>query len=351
MIARGEITGRDQALYNVWIVPGYEGPLRRAGDAWHHAGTALHKYREDALYDEMHDIARKSFRFARKDMLHDFAFDGTARTWREAMATAHERSDKRVFGWWFAYPWALLEGTGNTLVRIGLVAPASFVVAGVGTTIAPAAYWLYPAGESAFYATVPGAVIPALTISWDAIVAPPLALLGQQPTPERADGFWLKRVDPLSSDAKLKAAYDAFDRWQQHMLTQPELSALNNSLITFRKEQDKKRETFLAQQAKATADYETDIARKRFAALQQLATREGLLPPEVNRAQLFLLVERYGKAPFLQALQKGMTAEEAQWYLQALLDNMKTAQKIAPALRADDEKTDPVRRNIELLGK
>lgn len=85
--------------------------------------------------------------------------------------------------------------------------------------------------------------------------------------------------------------------------------------------------------------------------MQQLATRKDLLPPEVNRAQLFLLVERYGKAPFLQALQKGMTAEEAQWYLQALLDNMKTAQKIAPALRADDEKTDPVRRNIELLGK
>lgn len=351
LIARGEITGRDQALYNVWIVPGYEAPLRRGGEGWRDAGSALGEYIEADVYDDMGEIASKSWRFARKDILWEFALEGTADSWQESFADAQERTQKRVFGWWFAYPWALIEGTGSTLLRVGLGVPGSLIVAAGGTTLVPAGRWLFPAGKSLYYVTVPGVLLPALSITWDGIAAPPLALFGQQPTLERADGFWLKRVEPGSADTQLYAAQEAFERWQDHLQAQPEITEHRTALAAFRQRQEEARTAFLAQQAKAASEYETQMGQTHFAALQAVVEREGLLPPGVNQAQLQQLVQRYGQEPFLDVLQKALTLEEARWYLGVLLQGVPAPDTVTPALRGDDERTDPVRRNIELLGR
>jgi hypothetical protein len=67
--------------------------------------------------------------------------------------------------------------------------------------------------ESVGYAAIEGTAYPVIASAWNTAVAPPLAVLGQQPAPQRADGFWMKQVD----DPNLQALADALNAWQHNL--------------------------------------------------------------------------------------------------------------------------------------
>lgn len=205
LLLYGRMTGHDDALYDVWIVPGYVPPARNARKGWHQAGEELKAYGHAEHYRKLQKTSKAWMRFARKDMLRDFALKGTRTAWTDAMSTAHQRVERRVFGWWFAYPWALVEASTESVLRTGIGIPGSVATAVGSFTVVPAAYLVAPAVMSVGYAAVPGTTLPVVASAWNTVIAPPLALAGQQPAAERADGFWMKRLkDPAEDDIRAR---------------------------------------------------------------------------------------------------------------------------------------------------
>lgn len=345
LIARGQITGTDGALYNVWIVPGYVQPAQRAGEGWRAAGHDLGEYADPGLYRDIGHHSRGTWRFARKDMLGDFALRGTADSWRDALGAARGRVHKRVFGWWFAYPWAVLEATGASVIRLGVGLPTGVAVGAGSVSVLPVAEFGWPAVRAGYHGLVAGTVMPVAAASWNTVVAPPLALFGQQPAAERADGFWMQRLDPVTGDLELQAMQRALTAWRDRQLaTAPA------------------RDVKEAQHRK-----EDELARRREAALRELAVEQlaardaaqaGLLQllraaaagdDAPAAAALAALAQRHGRQPLVNALAgSGLDAATAAVVLDALLGPEGVPAQM-PLLLPEGAKTDPLQRSLELM--
>lgn len=344
LISRGEISGRDGARYNVWIVPGYVVPAQNAAEGWRAAGQDLKEYGDPALYRSARKHSRDTFRFARRNILREFAFVGTGRTWVDSFGTASARVDKRVFGWWFAYPWALLEATGVSALRVGLGAPTGVAVGLGGVTALPAAELMLPTLKAGYHSTVDGVVVPVLGMSWNTVVAPPLALLGEQPSPERADGFWMKRIDPVTSDVELQAALQALGAWREAEVASAPARAVTEAEQAAVSVLEARRQAMLReleQQRRALHE----AAQVQLLALLQSAAARAPAP-----AQLGALAQRHGRRPFINALRgSGVDEATARLLLATLLGDQDIPDDVAPPLRPDAEKTNPVKRSFELM--
>lgn len=219
LLREGYITGRDGARYNVWIVPGYAEPWAQVGKGWRAAGEDLKAYGRPDYWPDMIDTTRAVMRFARRDVLRDFAWEGSARAWRESSAAAQRRTQRRVFGWWLAWPWAVVEGGTEALVRVGAGVPGGAALWAGGAAGTPATYLIWPVALGAGHAFGQGVLLPLGGAGWNTLVAPPLALAGQQPAPERADGWWMKRMaDPAEDDIRAR-----LDAWHGQWATADEL--------------------------------------------------------------------------------------------------------------------------------
>lgn len=345
LISRGEISGRDGARYNVWIVPGYVQPARNARQGWSAAGTALAEYADPSLYRDMVDHGRKTVRVARRDILREFAFAGTARNVRKSFATAATRVDKRVFGWWFAYPWAVLESTTVSVLRVGVGVPTGVAVGVGGVTLLPAAELAWPTLKAGYHSTVEGTALPLVAGTWNTVIAPPLALLGEQPAEERADGFWMKRIVPSTSDVRLQETLAALTAWrEQQLATAPAQALLREEAAAQAAVEARRQAALRALMTEQRALHEDAQARL----LELLRAAPGLPP----REQLQPLAERHGRRLLLQALEGGALDEAtARSLLDAVLGDAALPETVAPAPRADDEKTDPLRRGVELMAE
>ncbi|MES2919542.1 MAG: hypothetical protein V4729_13115 [Pseudomonadota bacterium] len=344
LISRGEISGRDGARYNVWIVPGYVVPAQNAAEGWRAAGQDLKEYGDPALYRNARKHSRDTFRFARRDIIREFAFVGTGRTWVDSFGTASERVDKRVFGWWFAYPWALLEATGASALRVGLGVPTGVAVGLGGVTALPAVELMLPTLKAGYHSTVDGFAVPVLGMSWNTVVAPPLALLGEQPSPERADGFWMKRIDPVTSDVELQAALQALSAWRAAEVATTPARAVTEAEQAAMGVLDARRQALLRElEQERRALHEA--AQARLLALLQSATARAPAPD-----QLGALAQRHGRRPFINALRgPGVDEATARLLLATLLGDQDIPDDVAPPLRPDAEKTNPVKRSFELM--
>lgn len=133
----------------------------------------------------------------------DFTAKGVPRAWGRYCSAANRRTDQRVFGWWLAYPWALLEGTVDTAVRVPLGLAGTVLGTVWGSAVVPVYYAVNSTAKGTWHLGVDAVLIPVAAGAWNTVVAPPLALAGQKPAPARADGFWLRRLDEeerLSAD-------------------------------------------------------------------------------------------------------------------------------------------------------
>lgn len=344
LISRGEITGRDGAQYNVWIVPGYVGPAQGAAKGWRAAGKDLREYGDSGLYRKAGRHSGDTFRFARRDILKEFAIVGTGRTWVDSFSAAGQRVDKRVFGWWFAYPWAVIEATGVSALRVGLGLPTGLAVGAGGVTVLPAVEVMLPALMAGYHGTVEGTALPLLGASWNTVVAPPLALLGEQPSPERADGFWMKRIDPVTSDAELQAALRALREWRDaEVATAPARAVTAEEQVAANAIDTRRQEVLRELAQERLVLHET--AQARLLELLQAATAKA---PAAE--QLGALAQRHGRRPFINALRgSGVDEATAHQLLATLLGSQEAPAEVAPPLRPDAEKTNPVKRSFELL--
>lgn len=340
LLLYGRMTGHDGAQYDVWIVPGYVPPARNARKGWRQAGDQLEAYGQADHYRELARTSWQWQRFAHHDLLQDFALGGTRTAWVEAMSTAHRRVERRVFGWWFAYPWALLEASTESVLRTAIGIPGSLATAVGAYTAVPAWYFVAPAVGSAAHATVPGTVLPVVAASWNTVIAPPLALAGQQPAPERADGFWMKRLkDPAEDDIRARLV-----AWQAQWQDAPGLVAMREALAASERARSARIAELRARidaedKARSEENAAVEAERRRVVAEKTLqgaaALREEMARHGYTAARL------QAQRPLLRDLlfQQGMTADEAARMLDAL---MGPDTRLPGEHREDTDKTDPL---------
>lgn len=195
LIWRGQIQDADRNRYDIWIVPGYAEPLRGGRLGFEKAGRSLREYVEPQKYRDVRRQSRNCFKAAWDDCIVDFTVQGTPRAWRRYLGKAQSRVNQRVFGWWMAYPWALMQGTVDNVVRIPVGLSAAAIAVGAGVAGVPAYHAANSGWRAAWIAGIEGVVWPANVCAWNTVISPPLAFLGQRPAPSRVDGFWVRMVE------------------------------------------------------------------------------------------------------------------------------------------------------------
>jgi len=217
LIGSGRIKDAEGNWYDVWVVPGYDEPAQETMTYLGKTGNAFGEYFGSKKYHDLGDASWDALTWGFDDCLDDFIFEGLPEAWGKYWSTADKRTSKRVFGWWFAYPWALFESIVDPVVRVpvGLCGTALGTAAGVA--VVPSYYAVNSTIEGTWYLTMDAILLPTVACTWNTVIAPPMALVGQKPAPSRTDGFWIKQVtaeeeikpsDPITSeDIKALAAW------------------------------------------------------------------------------------------------------------------------------------------------
>lgn len=288
------------------------------------------------------EYSNNTWHYGHKTILNKYTFTGTKNAWQSDMATASQRTQKRVFGWWLAYPWGVFEASVESVLRVATGLPVGVAVAASAYTVVPVITFVWPSVESVGYATIEGTAYPVVAASWNTVIAPPLALLGQQPAPQRADGFWMKQVD----DPNLQDLADVVIKWQRQLLID-------------------------------IPPQETLITKDKKAQIQQLYQEIRLLEQQVQRDEKTqqsqqtnqLLLNAQQQKPQLEAelqskgLSLAMMARNRQ-AIKAKLSNLNLSfedlDKLLDVLIADgvpqnlperswNDKTDPLQRSLDIL--
>lgn len=340
LIWRGQLHDEQQRLYDIWIVTGYAVPLRHVKQGWNNAGQSLADYGKPSLYDDIKKYSDNTWRYATKDVLKKYTIKGVSKAWQNDIATAQQRTQQRVFGWWLAYPWGVFEATIESAVRIATGVPTGLVLSAAAYTVTPALTFAWPSVESIGYATIEGTAYPLAASAWNTVIAPPLALLGQQPAPERADGFWMKQVD----DPNLQVVADVVRDWQRQLLIKsplPEALAIKD-----KKEQIQQ----LHQQIKRLEQQLKQDEQEQ----QSQQIKELLLNAQQQKPQLEVELQSKGLSLDVvvrnrQAL-KVMLSDLGLSYenLDKLLDVLTASAPNTPERQTDD-KTDPLQRSLDIM--
>jgi len=195
LIWRGRVEGDDGTWYDIRIVPGYTYPARYGWRNLKQAGGNLGEYFGKKKYSDMWDTTTDCFEWAYADCLTDFAVKGSGRAWKKYFGGARKRIRKRVFGWWMSYPWAFMQSTVDNVVRIpvGLLGTAAGTV--WGGAVVPGYHLVNSGVKAVWNGGVEGVALPVAGAAWNTVSAPPLSLVGQRPSRERVDGFWVSVVD------------------------------------------------------------------------------------------------------------------------------------------------------------
>lgn len=196
LIGQGRIQDGKENWYDIWIVPGYAQPVSRAGKYMDKAGDAFAEYGGARKYHELARHSRKAFEFAYDDCLCDFIGHDLPRAWDRYWEQAERRSQKRVFGWWFSYPWATLETVVDPVVRVPLGVCGSVLGTVWGGVAVPSYYMLDSTAVGSWQFAANGLVVPTLACTWNTVIAPPMSMVGQKPAPSRVDGFWVTMISP-----------------------------------------------------------------------------------------------------------------------------------------------------------
>ncbi len=112
------------------------------------------------------------------------------------------RSEKRVFGWWFAYPWAFFTSVTDNAFRIPAGVAGTALGTVWGTAVVPTWYLTNSTGKGLWHSSTGVILVPVAGYAWNTVIAPPLSFVGQKPAPTRVDGFWVRRL----SDTELQQA-------------------------------------------------------------------------------------------------------------------------------------------------
>lgn len=194
LISSGLIQDKNGDWYNIWICPGYLPPYRYGKKYLFKTGSDFGEYFHAKKYKDLARDSKNAYRWAFDYCIHKFIIKDIPNTWKTNLQRADLRTKKRVFGWWFAYPWAVMDATAESVVRI----PVGLTGSAIGTVWATAAVPVYYATNSSikgvYHFSVHTVAIPAVGEAWNTIISPPMALFGQKPALSRVDGFWVKSL-------------------------------------------------------------------------------------------------------------------------------------------------------------
>lgn len=353
VILYGQMSAPDGTRYDVWIIPGYVGPLRQMATGWSDAGKDLAEYSDGKLYTEIYDTSKAMLKFAGKTSVAEFALEGSVDAWSTALSAASKRCDQRVFGWWFAYPWAVIEATGESALRIVIGIPGGIIVAGLGTTVVPVAELVWPVGKSIYHGVVKGTALPIVAMTWNTMISPPMALAGDQPTPARADGFWMKRLsrnELARQDPDLIRIEGELRQWRHGLVNAPEVLAVRRESQLLDKDYEQKRKLLREEQNQQHQELEA----KRITIILQKA-RESSAFPDAGKPELAALLQKYGKQRVIGVLVgDGINPQQAEALLTTIVAPAQIeAASEGPGASADSvrDKTDPLIRSLELIAK
>jgi len=314
LIFLGGMEDEQGQWYDIWICPGYKYPLDYGAHYDGKVGPDLHEYVEKQKYQKIQREMDNSFRFAFEDCFHDFMWEGTGKAWEKYLGRAKKRVDKRVFGWWLAYPWAVMQSTVDNVFRIPLGLLGTSIGTVWGAAVVPTAHMLAPTCKAVWHGGVQGTFVPASMIAWNTVASPPLALLGQRPSPSRVDGFWVRmgKQPPPWEDRPTKEELEAIVQLAQAV--------------------ERETEPFEEERAKVTREIEEKIEALRREKARRL--RE-INEKEQKRIQEMAKDEKY--AEIYKAYQK------TRWTAPR---RMKYSAEIWKALQADPSMTDAERHRL-----
>ena len=349
----GRIQDSAGTWYDVWICPGYAPPARYAKEHLIRAGGNFGEYFEANKYQMLRKGSAACFDWALKECGLGFTVKGIPRAWGKHFSVAHERTERRVFGWWLAYPWALMEASVETAFRGALGAAGTAGGIGSGLAIVPAWHALDSAVAGTWNLGVNTIALPAVGLAWNTAVAPPLALVGQKPAESRVDGFWVTVVDagqapssrPLNTEEKELLAQWGVLLLQEARPFRQEQKEINRKA----KEQE---EEFYRAMRKAKEEAERERNRVQASEEKQLrqmaATNEWIAATAQQHPDL-----RYSwdcDDDVIRHLQKQGFSDEDIDRILKLLRTYQSPRAMAPPA-AVRPKTDPVRRGAEVLGE
>lgn len=347
LIMRGQMHDDQQRLYDIWIVPGYVMPAEHARKGWRKAGDALDEYGKPSFYREIHRFSDATWRYGTQEVLRDFALKGTRKAWLKDMEVAAGRTRKRVFGWWLAYPWGIFEATTESVIRVVGGIPTGVAVAVSAYTVVPVVYGAVPVTLSAGHALGEGTGFPLAAAGWNTVIAPPLALLGQRPAPERADGFWMKQID----DPRLKDLIAELTGWRDGLVKAQPTTDRDAAVQRLQAERENQTREWYARIRAIEKVSDEQIAGVRSTWMNGVLQRAGS-----ERGGVWERLKDKDIPPSLLAGQResviaaltgnGWSQGEVEQLVRILLGEGPVT---APQRQADD-KTDPLKRAVEILG-
>ncbi|MDD2599773.1 MAG: hypothetical protein PHO37_11165 [Kiritimatiellae bacterium] len=229
LIWQGRMQDSSGSWYDIWIVPGYVDPARQCRINTLKAGGDFAEYGHRQKYKDLGDASSDAFDWAYDDCLMDFALKGSKKAWSESWKEAGKRTQKRVFGWWLAYPWAVLESTLSTVVRIPVGAAGTVLGSAWGGAVVPVYYGVNSTVKGTLRFGVRAVALPASAVVWNTAASPLMALVGQKPAPSRVDGFWVTQLSGEELQSALQAQepvsreeLEALARWGIVLLTASE---------------------------------------------------------------------------------------------------------------------------------
>jgi hypothetical protein len=348
----GRIQDAAGTWYDVWICPGYTPP---ASYSWKHlkmAGADFHEYIEANKYHSLKEGSKACFNWALQECGLGFTVKGIPRAWGENFSVARTRTERRVFGWWMAYPWAFLESTVETAFRgaLGTVGTAGGIVSGVA--IVPAYHALDSAVAGVWNLGVNTIVIPVVGVTWNTVIGPPLALVGQKPAESRVDGFWVTIVAPDRAPVTRQLSPEEarlLGQWGLLLLkeTQP-LAQQQQALDKHATEQEAQLRRALLSLRNETEQKRAELRREKAALVQQLATTNEQAAALLGQRAL-LATGGNGEAEVRRYLEGLHVASGDIAGILALLRTHAAPRTVAPS--PVRPKTDPLQRSVDVIGK
>jgi hypothetical protein len=337
--------------YDVWICPGYVPPAHYAKEHLKMAGGNFYEYFEINKYRSLKEGSKACFEWALKDCGLDFTVKGIPRAWGEHFTVANVRTERRVFGWWLAYPWAFFESSVETAFRAALGSVGTVGGVASGLAIVPAYHALDSAVAGVWNLGVNTIIIPAAGVTWNTLVSPPLALIGQKPSESRVDGFWVTILSETPEHAVHKLTPEEvrlLGQWGLVLLreTRP-LSQKQHELEKSAAEQEAKLRSALQAAQAETVQKRVAVQQEKQALIQRLAAtneqatavwsqQPGLTPGGTTEADL---------RQYLQSL--NIPSKDIEGVLRLLRTYRPPGAGVSSPMRS---KTDPLQRSVDVIG-
>ena len=343
----GRIQDSAGTWYDVWICPGYSPPARYAKEHLIEAGGNFHEYIEANKYHSLKEGSQACLTWALEDCGLGFTLKGIPQAWSRHFAVATDRTQRRVFGWWLAYPWALMESTVETAFRGALGAAGTVGGIASGLAVVPAYHALDSAVAGTWNLGVNTLALPAAGVVWNTAVSPPLALVGQKPSPSRVDGFWVTIVDsgrvPI---AQTPTPEDAERLAQWGLLLLQETKPFEKEQIEVNRkaaEQEQEYRRLMKEAQKKANEQRARLQHEERVRIQEVATTNKWFNTLLTQHPDLQYSEAFDENIIHYLHEKNLSPDDIQRVLH-LLQTTASPRNIRP-------KTDPLQHSVEIIGE